>query len=149
MTEAEARRLAAAEGLALVQAESAAGYKGVSYHSRPGISNPFMVKIKQGGKSHSLGCFSSAAEAALAYARHLGPAELDTARQCTHMVTVKEPPTAPDSRPRHSTSVSGLSSRQWPDSGPTVARQRPTAPDPPTVRAQADSPPTVRAQLGT
>ena len=52
------------------------------------------------------------------------------------MVTVKEPPTAPDSRPRHSTSVSGLSSRQWPDSGPTVARQRPTAPDTPTVRAQ-------------
>ena len=52
------------------------------------------------------------------------------------MVTVKEPPTAPDSRPRHSTSVSGLSSRQWPDSGPTVARQRPTGPDTPTVRAQ-------------
>ena len=68
-------------------------------------------------------------------ARH-SSTQLDTARQCTRMVTVKEPPTAPDSRPRHSTSVSGLSSRQWPDSGPTVARQRPTAPDTPTVRAQ-------------
>ena len=66
-----------------------------------------------------------------------GPTQPDTARQCTHMVTVKEPPTAPDSRPRHSTSVSGLSSRQWPDSGPTVARQRPTGPDTPTVRTQA------------
>ena len=52
-------------------------------------------------------------------ARH-SSTQPDTARQCTRMVTVKEPPTAPDSRPRHSTSVSGLSSRQWPDSGPTA-----------------------------
>ena len=26
--------------------------------------------------------------------------------------------------------------REWPDRGPTVARQRPTGPDTPTVRAQ-------------
>ena len=51
------------------------------------------------------------------------------------MVPVKEPPTAPDSRPRHSTSVSGLSSRQCPDSAPTAPD---AAPDTPTVRAQGD-----------
>ena len=74
MTEAEARRLAAAKGLSLVPAENATGWKGVSHDNRPGLSKPFQAAMKQGSERHSLGSFSSAAEAALAYARHLGPA---------------------------------------------------------------------------
>ena len=86
MTEAEARRLAAEEGLVLVPAENTSGWKCVS-RSLGHYSNPFMVSIKQGGKSHSLGRYSSAAAAALAYARHLGPAGCAAATA---------PPTAPD-----------------------------------------------------
>ena len=70
MTEAEARRLAAGEGLQLVPADNATGFKGISKVS----GKPFQARIWQGGKKRSLGYYASAAEAALAYARHLGPA---------------------------------------------------------------------------
>ena len=50
------------------------GWKGVSYISRSGSSKPFQAKIWQGGEKRSLGTSATAAEAALAYARHLGPA---------------------------------------------------------------------------
>ena len=74
MTEAEARRLAAEEGLQLVPADNATGWKGVSHLSTPNLIKPFQAQIRQGGKDRSLGTFATAAEAALAYARHLGPA---------------------------------------------------------------------------
>ena len=74
MTEAEARRLAAEEGLQLVPAATTSGYKAVSHDSKPGKSKPFTVKVRQGSEQLRLGAFTSAAEAALAYARHLGPA---------------------------------------------------------------------------
>ena len=74
MTEAEARRLAAEEGLQLVPADNATGWKGVSHLSTPNLIKPYKAQIKQGGKDRSLGTFATAAEAALAYARHLGPA---------------------------------------------------------------------------
>ena len=49
---------------------------------------PFSAYYNEGGKSHSLGQFSSAAEAALAYARHLGRASssaLSTSLNTTSM----------------------------------------------------------------
>ena len=68
MTEAEALRLAADEGLQLVLAPgTTTGYKGVSQVGS--ASKPFYAHHQ---KSH-IGCYASAAEAALAFARYLGP----------------------------------------------------------------------------
>ena len=65
MTEAEARRLAAAEGLSLVPAATATGYRGVyKINSR---SKPFSAKVSHDGKQHSLGYYTTAAEAALEF----------------------------------------------------------------------------------
>ena len=63
--------LAAAEGLTLVPANNEVGYRGVS----PNSSGTFHVRKRMDCKAYELGTFSSAAEAALAYARFLGPAE--------------------------------------------------------------------------
>ena len=75
MTEAEARRLAAEEGLVLVPADNTTGFKGV-YLS--GKSKPFLAQIRadkgHDRKKHHLGTYISAAEAALAVARFFGPA---------------------------------------------------------------------------
>ena len=74
MTEAEANQLAGAEGLTLVLAPgNASGYKGVSRNN--GSISPksgYCAQFCQGGKTVRLGSYSSAPEAALAYARHLG-----------------------------------------------------------------------------
>ena len=67
-----ATRLAAAEGLTLVPANNEVGYRGVSVHTSSGT---FHVRKRKDGKQRELGNFASAAEAALAYARFLGPAE--------------------------------------------------------------------------
>ena len=101
MTLEEARQLAKEEGLQLVPAATASGFKGV-YESpnSANLSRPFSAQIKRHGKPISLGCarrrdverkfcrasprltrvpsrafadYSSAAEASLAVARHLGP----------------------------------------------------------------------------
>ena len=72
MEAVEAERLAAAEGLSLVPAATASGFRCVA--KLPSSSRPFLAQIREGSKLRSLGRFSSAAEAALAYARHLGPA---------------------------------------------------------------------------
>ena len=50
--EAEAWRLAAEEGLSLVQADNIAGFKGVSPNASGKL---FMAQIRQGGKRHCLG----------------------------------------------------------------------------------------------
>ena len=73
MEVAGAERLAAAEGLSLVPADNPTGFKGVSYCGS-NQSRPYKAQVKQGGVNRSLGTFAIAAEAALAYARHLGPA---------------------------------------------------------------------------
>ena len=77
----EAERLAAAEGLSLVPAATTTGFKGICKiaHTGGGKTKPFQAKIQEGGKQRSLGTFASAAEAALAVARHLGPAGCATA----------------------------------------------------------------------
>jgi len=92
MAKAEAERLAAADGLVLVLADNATGYKGVSrssINSRSSRSRHFKVAIRQGGIKLSLGTFASVAEAALAYARHLGPERCAAASSASPSRTVK------------------------------------------------------------
>ena len=73
MTEAEAEAQAAAEGLRLVRSTgNATGFRGVAIDPRCS-STPFRAHITRGGCNEYFGSFSGAAEAALAYARALGP----------------------------------------------------------------------------
>jgi hypothetical protein len=68
MSEAEAERQAATEGLTLMRSGLGnTGYLGVSRHAC--VNKPYMVRIKEGGKQRCLGYFSSPHEAALVYAR--------------------------------------------------------------------------------
>ena len=71
MTAAGAYATAAAEGLALVRADNAAGFKGVGFSVN--VSKPFMARVNHGGHEEYLGYFATAEEAALAVARFLGP----------------------------------------------------------------------------
>ena len=69
MTAEEALRQAEAEGLTLLRAESnSTGYKCVSWHKRP-EAKPYRAEVRRGGKKVHLGDFTTAEEAALAYAR--------------------------------------------------------------------------------
>ena len=56
-------------------AATATGFKGISYLRKPNLSKPYQVQIKQGGKQHSLGTFTTSRvqprPPALAVARHL------------------------------------------------------------------------------
>ena len=75
MTAAEAHAAAAAEGLALLRAENATGFKGECRRRTyrvPNVSKPFKASLRHGGRTNSLG-FATAEEAALAVARFLGP----------------------------------------------------------------------------
>ena len=73
MTAAEAHAAAATEGLALLRADNATGFKGVARDDRRS-SKPFQAQLKHGGRHKNLGTFATAEEAALAVARFLGPA---------------------------------------------------------------------------
>ena len=70
MTAAEARAEAAAEGLSLVPAENATGFKGV--YLVKSASKPFSAQLWHGGRPNNLGTFATAEEAALTVARFLG-----------------------------------------------------------------------------
>ena len=60
---------AEAEGLTLLRSESCStGYKGVCFDRRL-PSNPYKLRVRRGGKIVTLGCFATAEEAALCYAR--------------------------------------------------------------------------------
>ena len=59
---------AEAEGLTLLRAENSTGYFGVCL-VKPGTSKPYQAQVKRGGKKVHLGCFATAAEAALCFAR--------------------------------------------------------------------------------
>ena len=75
-SEETAYRLAQSEGIELMTANNETGYKGVSNKSRgrdgrqtKGNSS-FVARVKRDGKDVNLGSFTSAAEAALCYARY-------------------------------------------------------------------------------
>jgi hypothetical protein len=68
LTAEEAITLAIAEGLTLVPSAYATRYKGVTVDR-----GRYMAKIRENGKVKLIGCFGTAEEAALQYARLLGP----------------------------------------------------------------------------
>ena len=69
LTAEEALRQAEAEGLTLLRsASSSTGYKGVTFSSSC-KSKPYQAQVTRGGKTVHLGCFTTAEEAALCYAR--------------------------------------------------------------------------------
>ena len=59
---------AQAEGLTLLEAENTTGYFGVCL-PKPGQPKPYEAQVTRGGKKVSLGCFTTAEEAALCVAR--------------------------------------------------------------------------------
>ena len=63
------RQLAQAEGLTLLVADNKTGYLGVEYKSKPGLTKPHQVRVRRGDKMVHLGCFATAEEAALCFAR--------------------------------------------------------------------------------
>ena len=77
MTRGEAEAAATAEGLQLIPSSGPTGYKGVSLHEpamRHGLEESrYFAQFKGGGTLAPLGYFSSPHEAALAYARYVGP----------------------------------------------------------------------------
>ena len=90
VSEKDVRRDAASEGLALVPSHcNSTGFHGVSFSpSSQGCRRPFSAQVWEAGNGQGtakgrqliLGSYASAAEAALAYARHLGgPASLTAA----------------------------------------------------------------------
>ena len=62
------RSQAEAEGLTLLKADNKTGYFGV-YLVNPGLPNPYLAKVRRGGKQVNLGRFATAEEAALFVAR--------------------------------------------------------------------------------
>ena len=80
MSPEEAFRLAKEENLLLIEAENSSGYRGVQYRPEGASKErPFMVHGKINGKQKMIGAFSTREEAALCYARHLGPAKCSIA----------------------------------------------------------------------
>ena len=68
LTSEEARQQAEAEGLTLLKADTKTGYFGVKL-TKPGQPKPYQARVRRGGKEVSLGCFATAEEAALCFAR--------------------------------------------------------------------------------
>ena len=65
-----ALRQAEAEGLTLMRSESSStGYKGVGFNRKPNLNKPYQAQVWRGGTLVHLGCFATAEEAALCYAR--------------------------------------------------------------------------------
>jgi len=68
LTSEEARQQAQAEKLTLLVAKGKTGYLGV-HLAKPGQPKPYQARVTRGGKQVHLGCFATAAEAALCVAR--------------------------------------------------------------------------------
>ena len=66
---AEAIRQAEREGLTLTASSSNSGYKGVTFYPNRQCSKKYQLKVKVGGTTVFLGCFATAEQAALFYAR--------------------------------------------------------------------------------
>ena len=92
MSEAEAERLAAEEGLSLVlSSNNRTGYVGV-FRVTSRKAETYGGQITEGGKLRALGSFSSVHEAGLAYARALGPER--STKAAADAGKAKAPPTA-------------------------------------------------------
>jgi hypothetical protein len=70
----EVERMAAEEFLVLVRHNNATGYKGVTL-SHCSLRSPYQAHSRFKGRKVHLGVFSTAWEAGLCYARHVGPAQ--------------------------------------------------------------------------
>eukprot|EP00316_Scyphosphaera_apsteinii_P008395 CAMPEP_0119299518 /NCGR_PEP_ID=MMETSP1333-20130426/1599_1 /TAXON_ID=418940 /ORGANISM="Scyphosphaera apsteinii, Strain RCC1455" /LENGTH=449 /DNA_ID=CAMNT_0007300971 /DNA_START=145 /DNA_END=1494 /DNA_ORIENTATION=+ len=69
-----AKEAALAEGLSLIPASNSSGFKGVTLDLSRGRFKSFKAQVKEGGASRrirNLGCFRTAEEAALTYARYV------------------------------------------------------------------------------
>jgi len=66
-SQAGPRWQAEAEGLTLIKADTKTGYCNVSH--KPGQPKPYQAQVTRGGKVVTLGCFATAEEAALCFAR--------------------------------------------------------------------------------
>jgi hypothetical protein len=72
----EAQRLAAAEGIALIPSNNVTGFRHVAFDNRKPAKKAYhahMARDTGTTKQFDLGSFTTAAEAALAVARHFGP----------------------------------------------------------------------------
>jgi hypothetical protein len=140
MTEAEAHRLAAAEGLSLALAPgNASGFKGVSRNN--GSISPksgYCAQFCQGGKTVRLGSFSSAAEAALAYARHLDAVTTLQEREGRTPKRGRQPGSS-----NLASRGPGIRVRRRPYGGPPSEASPPSAPLPPP-EARSARPKTYR-----
>jgi len=111
MTEAEAERLAEAEGLELLRASSKSGFRGVSPYGKhftavvcPKVNSCGQVGVY--GKDRILiGTFRTAPEAALAYSRHLGRDWF--ASRCMSEVEAHRPAEAEGLKLVHSANATG------------------------------------------
>jgi len=91
LTQQQARDVAAAEGLLLVQSsKSGTGFKNVCWLKR---SSNYGAKVYKDGQQCDLGTFATAEEAALAYARAIGKERAATEASIA-MVEVRDPLTA-------------------------------------------------------
>ena len=73
LTADKVRAIAAAEGLELIPSKNETGFKGVSRQtSLRGGETKYKVEVWMNGKNQTLDIFSTAEEAALCYARHVG-----------------------------------------------------------------------------
>ena len=103
MTAEDALRTARDEGLQLVCTPgSKSGFKGVSGNGKRGDTFRFVAERRVDGRNERLGSFHTAEEAALAYARALGPeasnaeaAQADMARASAAIVTRPSKPGVP------------------------------------------------------
>ena len=72
MTAQEACQMAQEEGLTLVRTTGAGGFKGVKYQPRQRVgSRRYEAQISEGGGTTWLGCYATAEEAALVFARRV------------------------------------------------------------------------------
>ena len=80
---------AQAEGLTLLEAANTTGFLGV--YLKPGKPKPYQARVSRGGKEVSLGCFTTAEEAALCFAR-------SPEGQVVAQKVAAAPPTSEDAR---------------------------------------------------
>ena len=111
---AEAIRQAAREGLTLSTSSNSTGYKGVSYCPKERGSKKYKLEVKTRGKTAFLGCFATAEQAALFYARW------EAGRDTSDLIAPPPPPPPPPP-PAPSSAAGAEAARQAKREGLTLA----------------------------